>query len=270
MATVALCDTHCHIHDQDYPVRADELLASAIQNGVSRIITMGSNLSDSRLAVDYANRYDGQSSVTVRAGVGVYPQETGDISMATIDGLQQLIKTKRDRIGAIGEIGLDYCYDTVPRRQQIRALEMLIQLAVDNHLPASFHVRSGQFGDAFADFWPLLANFSGVTGALHSFTDNLGNMTKVLDAGLYLGVNGIVTFNRDEQLTEVYRAMPLERIVLETDAPYLTPKPFRGQTNQPCHINQIAEHLAQFKSTSLEALAKQTTANAIAVYPGLA
>ena len=128
----------------------------------------------------------------------------------------------------------------------------------------------GEFGNAFADFWPIINNFSGVRGVLHSFTDSLVNLDKVLQTGLYVGVNGILTFNRDSQLAEVYQAMPLERIVLETDAPYLAPKPYRGKVDQPAYIRPIAEYLAEQRNLSISKVARQTTANAMQVFPALA
>lgn len=265
-----LCDTHCHIHDDDYPLPADEVLQSATDSAVRRILTMGSDLASSQQAINYIRKYDGQYDTTVRAGVGVYPQNMANLTHQTITELQNLIDDNHSLVAAIGEIGLDYYYDTVPRQQQISALEQLIQLAIDNNLPMSFHVRSGEFGDAFADFWPIINNFSGVRGVLHSFTDSLVNLDKVLRAGLYVGVNGILTFNRDSQLAEVYQAMPLERIVLETDAPYLAPKPYRGKVDQPAYIRPIAEYLADQRNITIDEVAQQTTANAVRIYPALA
>ena len=134
----------------------------------------------------------------------------------------------------------------------------------------SFHVRSGQFGNAFSDFFAIIGNFPKVTGVLHSFTDSLDNMKHVLDAGLYLGVNGITTFNREPELNAVYEAMPLDRVVLETDAPYLAPTPYRGKVNQPCYIRAIAESLASRRHLPLSDVAEITTANAAKAYPRLA
>ena len=265
-----LCDTHCHVHDDDYPLPADQVLQFAADSAVHRVVTMGSDLASSRRATEYAKRHDGRYGVAVRVGVGVYPQNTTSLTHQTIVELQNIIDGDRSLVAAIGEIGLDYYYDTVLRQQQIEALEQLIQLAIDNDLPMSFHVRSGEFGDAFTDFWPIVNNFSGVKGVLHSFTDSLANLDKVLQAGLYVGVNGILTFNRDSQLSEVYRAMPLERIVLETDAPYLAPKPYRGKVDQPAYIRPIAEYLAKQRNLSISEVARQTTANAMQVFPALA
>lgn len=159
-------------------------------------------------------------------------------------------------------LGLDYCYDTVSPAKQLEALEALIQLSLDNALPLSLHVRSGDYGDAFADFWALLSNFShGVSGVVHSFTDSQANLEQVLKHDLSIGVNGIITFNRDPTLAEVYRTVPLDRVVLETDSPYLAPVPYRGKTNQPKYIRQIAERLAEVRGVPLVQLTEVVASN---------
>lgn len=257
-----LADTHCHIHSSDYPLNPSEVLTSALDSGVSRIITMGCDPADSELAVRYALEQGRPEGLILRAGVGIYPHQTGDFRPSDIDRLQTLIDANRRVIAAVGEVGLDYCYDTVPPIKQLEALEALIQLSLDNALPLSLHVRSGDYGDAFADLWVLLGNFPhGVSGVVHSFTDNQVNLEQALKHDLSIGVNGIVTFNRDPALTEVYRTVPLDRVVLETDSPYLAPVPYRGKTNQPKYIRQIAERLAEVRGMSLVQLTEVVAGN---------
>ena len=271
-SALALCDTHCHIHDNDYPLTAEEVLSGASAASVSRLVTMGSDVASSRQAIKYAQQYSRCHDVIVQAGVGLYPHEVPaeNLITNTVGELSSLIKDNTELIAGVGEIGLDYYYDTVPRQWQISTLEQLIQLAIDNNLPMSFHVRSGEWGDAFMDFWAIMRNFPTARGVLHSFTDSMVNLERALTAGLYIGVNGIVTFNKDERLNEVYDNIPLERMVLETDAPYLAPRPYRGKVNQPAYIRQIAEQLADRRGLELVELAELTTRNAIAVYPALA
>lgn len=267
---MALCDTHCHLHC-DYPLAAADILPAAAAAGVTRVITMASNPANAVAAIQYARANDGRNGVKVKACLGVYPQEANLFTGDTIKQYRQLIQDNSSLIVGIGELGLDYFYDGQPPQCQLEALEPQFQLAVDLGLPVSIHCRSGQQGDAFADLLPLLDNFSGqVRGVLHSFTDSLANLEQVLARGLYVGVNGIVTFNKDERLAAVYRQMPLERIVLETDAPYLAPKPYRGRPNQPAYIRQIAEQLARLKETDFDQVAVTTTANALSVFSGLA
>ena len=255
-------DTHCHIHSSDYPLNPSEVLTSALDSGVSQIITMGCDPADSELAVRYALEQGQPEGLILRAGVGIYPHQAGDFRPSDIDRLQTLIDASKRVIAAVGEVGLDYCYDTVPPAKQLEALEALIQLSLDNALPLSLHVRSGDYGDAFADFWALLSNFPhGVSGVVHSFTDSQANLEQVLKRDLSIGVNGIITFNRDPTLAEVYRTVPLDRVVLETDSPYLAPVPYRGKTNQPKYIRQIAERLAEVRGVPLVQLTEVVAGN---------
>jgi TatD DNase family protein len=139
----------------------------------------------------------------------------------------------------------------------MKLLEMFLQLAADRKLPVIFHIR-----EAFDDFWPVLANFEGVGGVLHSFTSDTANLDKALNKGLYIGLNGIMTFTRDEKQLEMAKAIPLDRLVVETDAPYLTPKPLRGKICKPQHARLTAEFLSGLRNESYEKFAETTTNNA--------
>lgn len=162
---------------------------------------------------------------------------------------------KSTKIVAIGEIGLDYYYDHSPRDTQIKLLEAQIELALQYNLPISFHVRDG-----FEDFWPVFDNFHGVRGVLHSFTDNAQNLQKGLDRDLWIGLNGIATFARERDV--VNKMIPLSKILLETDAPYLTPAPHRGKINEPALLMHIANHYATLQSINLEELSQATERSA--------
>jgi TatD DNase family protein len=152
---------------------------------------------------------------------------------------------------AIGEVGLDYHYEGYNREAQIRLFEEMLQLAVDNDLPLSFHVR-----EAFDDFFPVVANFPGVRGVVHSFSDNKKNLKRILnETEFYVGVNGMATYS-------TLPTPPLERILLETDAPFLTPVPFRGIINECAYIRNIAEWLAAKLSISFDVIEEATTQNA--------
>lgn len=170
------------------------------------------------------------------------------------------------KIVGIGEIGLDYFYDNAPRGQQIATLEAQLQLAVDYDLPVSFHVRGDvddSSKDVFKDFWPIFANFSHgsrpLRGVMHSFTDSAKNLEIALSHGLFIGVNGISTFAKN---TELWQQIPLEKMLLETDAPFLTPVPFRGKINEPAFVRNVAEFHASLRDLKLEHLARATSANA--------
>lgn len=246
-----LIDTHCHIHDsQFYTDDREAVYERAVKAGVS-MLCVGTDERSSIEAVDFAESHD-----EVWAIVGVHPHE----SMTHFEGIANLVGNSKKIVG-IGEIGLDYFYDNAPRDRQIAALEAQLQIARDHELPVSFHVRGGNGAahDAFSDFWPILANFSGIRGVLHSYTDSIGNLDIALERGLYIGVNGISTFAKDNQM---WQRIPLERMLFETDAPFLTPVPFRGKVNEPAFVRNVAEYHAERRAITLEHLARVTSANA--------
>lgn len=241
-----LVDTHCHIHEADYPLDPDETLARARETGVETLLCVGTSERSSRDAVKFAHGHDG-----VYATVGVHPHDTKD-GYSSIAEL-----ASQSKVVAVGEIGLDYYYTHSPREVQIVALEAQLQIAREHDLAVSFHVR-----EAFEDFWPVFDNFSGLRGVLHSFTDTQQEMERGLSRGLYFGVNGISTFTKDDRQKTMFMAIPLERLLLETDAPFLTPVPFRGKVNEPGFVSEVAKHHARVREVSVAELAQRTTANA--------
>ena len=245
-----LIDTHCHIHEADYPIAPDKVIANAHAAGVMKMICVGTDNFSSNRAVEFANQNDG-----VFASVGIHPHSVS----SNLTDLERTISQAGDKLVAVGEIGLDYHYDNSPRDVQIELLNRQIELALKFSLPIIFHVR-----DAFDDFWPVLDNFHGVRGVLHSFTDTAENATNGLVRGFYFGINGIVTFTRDSSQQAMFASLPIERLLLETDAPFLTPTPYRGKisTNEPAFIKSIAEFIGESRGLSLDEVAAVTTANA--------
>ena len=158
---------------------------------------------------------------------------------------------------AIGEIGLDYFYTHSPRELQIKALETQLDLARQYDLPVIFHVR-----EAFDDFWPIFDNFPGLRGVLHSFTDTQLNVNQAFARNLLIGVNGISTFTKDEAQRAMFADLPLDRVLLETDAPFLTPAPYRGTVNEPAFVRNVAEFHAHIRNVDLDTVAEATSANA--------
>lgn len=250
-------DTHCHIHDTSFFSREDGQAAyeRALEAGVGRILCVGTDTKSSHEAVQFASSNPG-----CRAAVGIHPHDA-KTELADFDNFYTWAKGLKgtDALAGVGEIGLDYYYNNSPRDQQIELLNRQIELALELEVPVSFHVRDG-----FDDFWPIFDAFHGITGVLHSFTDSLENMEKGLERGLFIGINGISTFARDRD--EVTRAVPLERIVLETDAPFLTPKPVRGNINEPAFIPHVAEFLVDFKSTTMQQVSDVTEQNATTLF----
>jgi TatD DNase family protein len=249
---VDLVDTHCHIHSSDYQLDPELVLESAEQADVNQLICVGTDLKDSRLAVEFTVTHH-----SCWASIGIHPHEAKEY-IGKPGLLEQFSKLARDRkVVAIGECGLDYYYAHSPKEPQIQILKFQFELALEHNLPLIFHVR-----EAFDDFWPIFDEYKGVRGVLHSFTDSLLNMEMALKRGLFIGVNGIATFTKSSEQLKVYKTVPLKNLLLETDAPYLTPIPYRGTICQPKHVRVTAEFLSNLREENLKQLSIATTANA--------
>ena len=235
-----LIDTHCHLHDPEFytPEQTEECLVEARAHGVEQMIVIGTSHADSLQA---------QSFAAAHAGVfwtyGIHPES------ASSDPFDPSTKLPAQPI-AIGEVGLDCHYDDFDRTAQIHLFEQMLQLAHDLDLPVSLHIR-----DAFADAWPVIDNFPGTRGVVHSFTGNKKELRRALDRGFYIGVNGLATYS-------TLPLPPLEKIVLETDAPFLTPVPFRGTMNKPGYVRFVADYLSEQMGVAKQDLVEQTTNNA--------
>lgn len=251
-----LIDTHCHIHDPNYPLNIDETIKHAHENEVNQMVCIGTSVINSRQAIEFASAHEG-----VFASVGVHPHNAKD----SWDDIEKLLESKPKSVVAVGEIGLDYHYDHSPREVQIQALQAQLDLALKYNFPIIFHVR-----DAFDDFWSIFDNFQfdgqRIRGELHSFTDTMKNAQEGIKRGLYIGVNGYSTFTKDESQKTMFATLPLEKLLLETDAPYLTPNPFRGSVNEPAFIRNIADYHGMIRKISTDEVAITTTANARALF----
>ena len=275
MSALDLFDTHCHIHEMVRRVTpvydkwhsdsaewtSESVIAAAHEAGVSRMLCVGTTLADSELALEFTAARE-----SLWATVGIHPHETHNhLSKAIQRRFASLLEDSPPtrKIVAVGECGLDYFYGHSPREAQIELLKLQIELALEHDLPLSFHVR-----EAFDDFWPILESYRGarLRGVLHSYTDNAAHLEKAVKHGLYFGVNGIATFTKSEAQLVMYRTIPRERLLLETDAPFLTPVPYRGKICEPKHIRVTAEFLADLRKETLEDLASFTTANARALF----
>jgi TatD DNase family protein len=262
-----LVDTHCHIQSiglrqgerttHELWAKAlerspDDVIAEAVQDGVDTMICVGCDLPDSQLAVDFA-----QNHPECHASIGIHPHEAKDY--AGQKGLLNAFAGLVDRPGvvAVGECGLDYYYGYSSQKDQETVLRFQIELALEHDLPLIFHVR-----DAFDDFWPIFESYQGVRGVLHSFTDSVKNLERAVGHGLYIGVNGIATFARENDKHVMYRTIPQRLLLLETDAPFLTPVPFRGSINEPKYTRLVAEFLSELRGENPAELASATTTNA--------
>ncbi|HEX8763076.1 MAG TPA: TatD family hydrolase [Candidatus Saccharimonadales bacterium] len=265
---ISLTDTHCHIHEASELLQLntetkkryikagsptpEEMLDRAREAGVERLLVVGTTVEDSEIAVAFAAKHD-----NVWVSIGIHPHEA-KMYKDRPDMLARF-KTLADhpKVLAVGECGLDYYYGHSPKEDQAQMLRFQIELALKHDLAMVFHVR-----DAFDDFWSIFDEYKGVRGIIHSFSSDTKSLKNILKRGLYVGLNGIMTFTKDERQLDAAKAVPLDKLVLETDAPFLTPRPFRGSMCEPKHVRITAEFLAQLRGESLETLAARTTSNA--------
>lgn len=244
-----LFDTHCHIHDEKYNYDISTIRQKAKQSGVIGMVCVGTSALDSQKAVQFV-----QDKPECYASIGLHPH---DASMGE-DDFELLAQLVLDPgVVAIGEFGLDYYYNNSPKDDQIKALRYQLDLAVSSGKPCIFHVR-----EAFDDFWPIFDEYTGVRGVIHSFSATEKELNEALSRGLYIGLNGIMTFTKNADQLAAAKAVPLDKLLLETDAPYLTPTPLRGKVNEPSYVELVAEFLSRLRGESLKTLSEVTTGNA--------
>ncbi len=253
-----LFDTHCHIHEPDYP-KAALGLSQAQEADVVGCVCIGTDLKTSCQAVSFAEQ---NSAFNVYAAVGIHPHEAGqNLSLAeqTYSSLADLAKSPR--VVAIGEFGFDFFYNSREEalNEQLSLAERHFQLAQELDLPIVLHLREG-----FEEFFDLIKKYPNITGVIHSFSADRKTLKRLLNLSnnFYIGLNGIMTFSKDAEQLAAAREVPLNRLVLETDAPFLTPPPHRGKINSIRNVRLVAEFLAELRGESLADLAKITTQNA--------
>jgi TatD DNase family protein len=227
---------------------ADANLAAARAAGVRGFVVPGTNLKDARPAIAVAQQND-----DAWAAVGFHPHDAKDCDDAAFAEIEQL--AREERVVAIGECGLDYHYDHSPRDVQRAVFERHIELAKSLGKPIIVHNR-----ESTDDMVAILAK-SGARGILHSYTESLDVAKQLISLGYYISFSGIVTFRSAESLREVARSLPHDRVLIETDTPYLAPVPFRGRDNEPAYVVKVAELLANLWSVPIEQVAEQTTSN---------
>jgi TatD DNase family protein len=233
----------------------DKLIANAMEAGVIKLVCVGTTLDDSRLAVNLV-----QKAANCWASIGIHPHETEDHN--SNEHLEAFAKlADKPKVVAVGECGLDYYYKHSPKKHQLELLGFQLDLAQKHQLPLIFHVR-----DAFDDFLAVFDCYPGLQGVVHSFTADRATLDKCLSRGLYIGLNGIMTFTKDQKQLEAAKNVPLQKLLLETDAPFLTPTPYRGTICEPKHVRVTAEFLSNLRGEPLEELAAATTQNATALF----
>ncbi len=248
-----LIDSHAHIQGKEYAGEAEAVIERARAAGVEKIVAVGGagDMSSNSDAVALAQRF-----VNVFATVGMHPHDAKDVGADDLETLRRL--AAKPKVVAIGETGLDYYYNHSPHDVQRRVFTQFIRMALETDLPIVVHER-----DAAAEAAELLRSEGAgrLRGVIHCFTGDYEAARHYLDLGFYLSFTGIVTFKNAGALREVARQVPLERIFVETDSPYLTPVPHRGKRNEPAYARLVAEAIARVKNLPFEAFARATTAN---------
>ncbi len=249
-----LFDTHAHMNDRAFDTDREELLQCLPGQGVGLVMNPGCNLEDSRLSVALAEKYP-----FVYAAVGSHPDSADEVNEAVIEEYRKLCR--HEKVRAIGEIGLDYHYEDIPREIQKKAFIMQMELARETGLPVIVHER-----DAHEDGMAIVKAFSEVTGVFHCYSGSAEMARQLVDMGWYIGFTGVLTFKNARKAIETAQSIPLERIVLETDCPYMAPEPFRGKRNDPGYLYRMAEKLAEIRGVTVEEIHAITTENGKRLY----
>ena len=248
-------DTHAHMDDRAFEEDREELLSRLPQEGIALLMNPGCSQASSLAAVELAKRYD-----YLYAAVGSHPDAADEVNEAALECYRSLCR-ENSKVKAIGEIGLDYHYEDIPRDIQQRAFRAQMTLAREENLPVIVHER-----EAHEDGMNIVAEFPEVTGVFHCYSGSLEMAKWLIDRGWYIGFGGVLTFKNARKALEVAANIPLERIVLETDCPYMAPEPFRGKRNDPGKLYRVAEKLAQLRGLTAEEVQAVTLENGKKLY----
>lgn len=247
-----MIDTHCHLDFPHFDQDRDEVLQRAARAGVAVVINPGTDLESSRRAVAFSQKYD-----NLYAAVGVHPHDASTVDGEALSELRRL--AVHPKVVAIGEIGLDYYRDLSPRAQQRAAFQAQLELAAELKLPVIVHQR-----ESAADVMAALREWAAgghTGGVLHAFSGDEAMADEAVSLGFFVGIGGPVTFQNARRLPEVALHLSLDRLLIETDAPYLTPHPHRGQRNEPAFLGLVAQRVAELRQLPLDVLVAQVTDN---------
>jgi len=253
-----LFDSHCHLTAEQFDPDRDTVIQRAFDAGVTRILTLGTDVASSRAALDLAERYEG-----IYAAVGIHPEAINQAKLSDLEIIQTL--AAHPKVVAIGEIGLDYYWDKTNAALQQTYFEQQLALAAALHLPVAIHDR-----DAHEKILETLrgpqSSAPSLRGVLHAFSGDARMAQEAFGLGYLVSFGGPVTFVNNKTTPALVQALPLEKMLIETDSPYLTPHPQRGKRNEPSNVNLIAAKLAALKAVSIAQVTAQTTANACALF----
>ncbi len=245
-------DTHSHYDDKAFHDDRDILLPHIFENGVYAVVNQGTDIASSRFGIELAEKYE-----RVFAAAGLHPECLNEKSINDLEEIKRL--ATHPKVVAIGEIGLDYYYD-VPRELQKQIFTAQLDMARELDMPVNIHDR-----EAHGDMLQILKEYTP-KGILHCFSGSIEMARDIVGLGMYIGIGGVVTFKNAVKIVEVVRNTPLERIVLETDCPYLAPVPFRGKRNNSTYIEYTAQRIAEIKGIAVERVLETTKYNAECVY----
>ena len=250
-----LFDTHAHMDDRAFDCDRENLLAALPSCGIGLLMNPGCSLESSRNAARLAQKYD-----YIYAAVGSHPDAADEVSDDVLEEYRVLCK-QNPKIKAIGEIGLDYHYEDIPRDLQKKAFIAQMELARELNLPVIVHER-----EAHEDGMAIVGQFPEVKGVFHCYSGSAEMAKELVDMGWYIGFTGVLTFKNARRAIETAQAIPLERIVIETDCPYMSPEPFRGKRNDPSRVYRMAEELAEIRGISVEEARRITFENGKRLY----
>ena len=250
-----MIDTHCHLYDKKLYHKLDEIVDNAENANIKKMICIGDRLSTSEQSINISEQYK-----NIYASVGIHPHEAKDAPKEYLDQLKN--KATHKKVVAIGEIGLDYHYNFSNPNIQKKVFREQLELANNLDLPAIIHCR-----EADEDLYACIKDSKNNNGVIHCFASNLEFAYKMIDLGYFISFTGMITFVKDLEI--VIKEINLENIMIETDSPYLAPIPFRGKTNQPAYVGEIAKKIADIKKISIEEVDEITTKNAFLLFKKL-
>lgn len=249
-----LFDTHAHLLDERFDGEREEIIRSLPAHGVGAYCEIGYDIKSSVNAASLADNFE-----FVYAAVGIHPHDTDSLKESDVDTLENLCKEKK--VVALGEIGLDYYYDNSKRENQRYWFDRQLSLSEEIDIPVTIHTR-----DAMADTIDILKCHKKARGIIHCYSGSKESAKILLDMGFYISFAGPVTFKNANTALEVAKYVPSDRILIETDSPYLSPVPYRGKRNQPIYVKEVAKTLASVRGEDLETIEKLTFENAMRVY----
>ena len=250
-----LFDTHAHMDDRAFDEDRAQLLEALPGQGLTLVMNPGCSLASSRNAAALAAQYD-----YIYAAVGSHPDAADEVNEAVLEEYRDLCR-RNPKIKAIGEIGLDYHYEDIPRDVQKKAFRLQLELARELGLPVIVHDR-----EAHEDCMAIIKEFPTVKGVFHCYSGSVEMAQELVKRGWYIGFTGVLTFKNAKKAVEVAAAIPRDRLVLETDCPYMSPEPFRGKRNDPGKLYRMAEKLAEIWDVSIEEVHRITTENGKRLY----